>query len=239
MGTGYSRGGRATPPAHEVTPLEAAIVRFESEAQDYFKQKRAPGAETDLERETRERDLASALRHLKNERRKIQVFAQIQGRLRDYQGWGREKAEEDPLALLDESHHPTKTLAKNMRADGRPQPSNRHSPHHVVEGKGKHPRTPDTRLNLHMYGIRINDPDNGVWMPRTKADKGHWTMPNAPAHSEIHTFNYETWVNFLISPLEGETVLRSALTRIRILLRDGRQPGKVTEKKDAGWRPAP
>lgn len=61
-------------------------------------------------------------------------------------------------------------------------------------------------------------------------------MPNAPAHSEIHTFNYESWVNFLIGPIEDEFVIRSALIRIRSLIRDGRQPEKVTEKKDLNWR---
>ncbi|WP_074903808.1 AHH domain-containing protein [Microbulbifer thermotolerans] len=175
--------------------------------------------------------------HLRNERRKIAVFAQIQSGLENYQAWGRKQAEEDPLELLNEKHHPTKVLAQNMIADGRPKPSNRHSPHHIVQGKGRHPRTTDTRLNLHLYGIRINDPDNGVWLPRTKFDKGHWSMPDAPAHSEIHTFNYETWINFLIGPIEGELAIRSALIRIRSLLRDGRQPSKITEKKDVNWRP--
>lgn len=235
----YSRGRRITPLVHEMTPLEAAIARFECEASTYFKkrEREAPKGESEPERQSREEALSATLNHLKSERRKIKVFAEIQARLREYQNWGREKSEEDPLALLDEPHHPTTVLARNMRADGRPQPSNRHSPHHIVLCKGRQPSTVTARLTLHMNGVRINDPDNGVWMPRAKADKGHWSMPNAPAHSEIHTYNYESWISFIFERLDSEVVVRSALTRVKILLRDGRQPKQVTAPKDLHWRP--
>lgn len=234
----YEAGYRVTLLPHEMTPLEQAINNLESKAKKYYKKKnQVSETETPEEREKREKELASVLDHLKKERKAIAALAQVQARLAEYQGWGRQIAEEDPLALLDENHHPTKVLAHNMRLDGRPQPSGRHSPHHIVQGKGRHPRTADTRLNLHLYGIRINDPDNGVWMPRTIADKGHWSMPKAPAHSQIHTFNYETWVNFLVGSLEGEDTIRRALVRIRAMLRDGRQPDKVTARKDPSWRP--
>jgi hypothetical protein len=230
-------GRRVSLLPHEMSPLDLAIAQFEKQAKAYHSLKRQPRPETPEERLKREKELASALEHLKNERRRVAVLAQIQTRLQQYQGWGRKTAADNPFELLEEKHHPTTVLANNMRADGRPQPSTRHSPHHIVQGKGKHPRTADVRLNLHLYGIRINDPDNGVWMPRTKADKGHWSMPHAPAHSEIHTFNYETWANFLLSILEGEVVIRAALLRIRCLLRDGKQPKQVTAKKDVSWRP--
>lgn len=222
---------------HKMTPLDVAISQFEKQAKAYYSKKRQAPPETPEGRLKREKELASALEHLKTERRKVAVLAQIQVRLAEYQGWGRQRAAENPFELLEEKHHPTTVLATNMRADARPPPSQRHSPHHIVQGKGKHPRTADVRLNLHLYGIRINDPDNGVWMPRTKADKGHWSMPSAAAHSEIHTFNYETWVNFLLATLEDEVVIRAALVRIRCLLRDGKQPKQVTATKDPNWRP--
>jgi hypothetical protein len=231
------RGRRVSLLPNEMTPLEFAIARFEKQAKAYYSKKQQARTETPAERLKREKELASALTHLKNERKRVAILKQIQIRLEAYQGWGRQKAAENPFELLEEKHHPTTVLARNMRADGRPQPSQRHSPHHIVQGKGKHPRTADVRLNLHLYGIRINDPSNGVWMPRTKADRGHWSMPGAPAHSEIHTFNYETWINFLLAPLEGEEVIRAALMRIRCLLRDGKQPKQVTAKKNANWRP--
>jgi hypothetical protein len=233
----YEAGQRVTPLPHEMSPLNVMIQRFETQAKDYYQKKASLKKETGKERIKREKELAAVLKHLKNERKTAAAFAQVQTRLAEYQGWGRKMSDENPWDLLEEKHHPTKVLARNMRTDGWPQPSKRHSPHHIVQGKGKHPLTADTRLNLHLYGIRINDPDNGVWMPRTKKDKGHWSMPNAAAHSEIHTFNYETWVNFLIGSLEGETAIRSALVRVRLIMRNGTQPKQVTAEKDPKWKP--
>ncbi len=237
MGIEYIQGNRTTLLVHEMSPLELAIEKFETDVNAYYKKKAKRPNETSQSRLTREKELSSALVHLKSERKRIAILAQIQFRLGEYQQWGREQADENPFELLDEPHHPTKILARNMRADGHPQPSKRHTPHHIVLGKGKHPRTADVRLNLHLYGIRINDPDNGVWMPRTKDDRGHWSMPKAPAHAEIHTFNYETWVSAMIGHLEEETTIRSALLRIRCLLRDGKQPKQVTQKKNEKWSP--
>ncbi|WP_051234745.1 AHH domain-containing protein [Marinimicrobium agarilyticum] len=233
----YREGYRITPLRHEMSPLEAAIAQFEVEAKAYHAKVAGPVPESPKARQKRESELNSALKHLKNERLKVACLAQIQARLAEYQGWGRQQAEKDPVALMDEPHHPTTVLARNMRADGRPQPSRRHSPHHIVAGKGRHPNTVRARLNIHLAGVRINDPGNGTWMPRTKADRGHWSMPNAPAHSEIHTYNYETWVNTLVDPQIDEHAVRAVLTRLRVLLRDGQQPRQVTAPKDVHWRP--
>lgn len=237
MGFEIVNGQRIVLLPHQMSHLDVAIARFERKAKYYYSKKKAPSGESSEDRQKREKELAVALVHLKHERKKVAVQAQIQARLQEYYGWGQKMAEENPFELLEEKHHPTKVLARHMRAVGRPQPSRRHSPHHIVEGKGRHPRTADVRLNLHLYGIRINDPDNGVWLPRTKADKGHWSMPKSPAHAEIHTFNYETWVNHLLGPLEGEETIRAALILIRTLLRDGKQPQQVTAKKDVNWSP--
>ena len=135
----------------------------------------------------------------------------------------------------EEKHHPTKKLASNLRASGRPRPSQNHTAHHVVLGKGRTQGMADARLLMFLYKIRINDPDNGTWLPRAKKDKGHWSMPNAPAHSEIHGYNYETWVTALTQTAMNERAFRAALLRIRSLLRDGRQPLQVTQQKKTDW----
>lgn len=127
--------------------------------------------------------------------------------------------------MANEKHHPTPVLASFLRADGRAQPSPNFTAHHLVQGVGKTERAAMTRINLHFYNVRINDPDNGVWLPRTKKNEGHWAMPSAPAHSEIHTHNYETWVAASVSDVGNEMML----------LRDGRQPMQVTQKPDAKW----
>lgn len=119
------------------------------------------------------------------------VQVQVQGRLEAYRASGRtsdshSRNEKKALrqALLDEKHHPKKVLAGFMRADGRPQPGANFTAHHLVQGRGRTERAAMARVTLHFYNIRINDPDNGVWLPRTKNDRGHCAMPNAPAHAE-------------------------------------------------------
>ena len=137
--------------------------------------------------------------------------------------------------LLAEKHHPTDKLANFMRMDGRPQPSPRFTPHHLVQGKGKRDDAYLARIELHAAGIGINDPDNGVWMPRTRKDKGHWAYPSAAAHSELHTLNYEKWVYQSISFKSGEISMRAALQLLRTHLKNGTQPVQVTQKPAPHW----
>lgn len=85
--------GHGTPThTHQMTPLDLAIAQFEKQAKAYFSKKRQVPPETPEERLKREQELASALEHLKTERRKVAVLAQIQVRLAEYQGWGRQMA---------------------------------------------------------------------------------------------------------------------------------------------------
>ena len=228
------KGPGANISVHTLSPLERAIDAFEKKATDYYQNARTTVKnETAEDRLKREQDLKKAFDHLKHERRHISILAQLQIRLQEYQAKGRTMSTKE---MLLETHHPTGPLATHMRAAARPQPSNRHSAHHIVQGKGRTPQNAEVRALMHMCGIRINDPDNGVWLPKTKKDKGHWSMPHAPAHAEIHTRNYETWVTRMTGRAETEVTFRAKLVQIRSLLRDGRQPAKVTAKPDASRR---
>jgi hypothetical protein len=228
---------------HQLTPLEQAILRFEQKAKVYYhNHSNLPANETPEQRQAREKASREALAHLEREKRHALVQVQVQSRLEEYRSQYRAtdqhtRAERKGLrqAMANEKHHPTKVLAAFMRAHGRAQPSPKFTAHHLVPGVGRTERAAMARVTLHFYNVRINDPDNGVWLPRTKIDKGHWAMPNAPAHSEIHTHNYETWVGSSINDVANETMLRARLLRLRTLLRDGRQPKKITEKPDATW----
>lgn len=229
----FVHGLRTDYSYHELSPLERAIQNFEKKAFLYHKRAASiPSNETPQDRLKREQNLASTLAHLKNERMHIRTLAQIQQRLEEY----RKKAEVmTRKEFRMEKHHPTRKLAINLRASGRPQPSLNHTAHHIVLGKGRTQGMADARLLMFLYKIRINDPDNGAWLPRQKKDKGHWAMPNAPAHSEIHGHNYETWVTALTQTAMNEYAFRAALLRIRCMLRDGRHPPQVTQPKKSEW----
>ena len=239
----YDHGVRVTQELHEMSPLEKAITDFEAKAKYHFnKPSQIPREETPQQKTEREKASKEALNYLAQERVKALTIISVQAGLEVYRNQLRasstaERAERKGLRqkMSTEKHHPTDVLAMYMRADGRPQPSNRHTAHHIVQGKGKTENAAKARIQLHFYNVRINDPDNGVWMPRHKADKGHWSMPSAPAHSEIHTHNYETWVNTTVQGVSGEDMLRARLRHVRTLLRDGKQPAQVTQKPDKDW----
>lgn len=238
----YSQG-LLTTHYHEMTPLEQVIARFEEKARAYYnKSGSAPPNESPEQRAAREQASKEAFAHLANEKRHAMVQVQVQSRLEEYRTAYRStdqhtRAEKKDLrrTMAIEKHHPTTVLAAFMRADGRAQPARNFTAHHLVPGVGKTERAAMARVTLHFYNVRINDPDNGVWLPRCKKDKGHWAMPNAPAHAEIHTHNYETWVAASISDVASENMLRARLLRLRTLLRDGRQSARVIQKPDSNW----
>jgi len=232
----YDHGRRITPHYHEMSPLERAIAGFEEKAKSYYRKTVAPANETPEQREEREKALDKALGHLKAQRLATLTQVQVQTRLEEYRaalqpGDGATRREKRVLreAMALEKHHPTKVLAKFMRADGRPQPGPRFTAHHIVLGKGKTQYSAQARVDLHFHGIRINDPDNGVWMPRQKQDKGHWAMPHAAAHSEIHTHNYEHWVYTSTNVIADSEAFRTKLITLRNILRDGQQPDYITQ----------
>ncbi|WP_444958629.1 AHH domain-containing protein [Microbulbifer sp. ZKSA002] len=105
----------------------------------------------------------------------------------------------------------------------------------MVEGKGKLPTTKQARLLLFRNDIRINDPDNGVWMPRDESDRGHWSMPSAVPHSRIHTHNYERWIYGQIQHLKTEAEIRTKLSILRAHLMNGTQPEQVLKKPNEQW----
>ncbi|MDG9672235.1 AHH domain-containing protein [Hahella sp. CR1] len=236
----YDQGKQVGLRYHELSHLERTISDFENKARAYHKgAEDSPENETPAQKKLREEKLKRDLKHLDRERRRalclIQVFTELEKYRRDYTvnaSDSIENAEKKVSIMLEERHHPTKVLARFMLMVGRPRPSARHTPHHIVLGKGKTKYSAEARLNMHYLGIRINDPDNGVWMPMTKSDKGHWAMPDSPAHAEIHTHNYEEWVFESTFMHADERTFRTELRRIRMLLKSGRQPRKVTEPVD-------
>ncbi len=241
----YLHGKRITPLHHEMTPFERRLAEFDKACRKFHKAK-ADAAKTNgenpAEKKARIDDMNSELEHLKRERRFVETMAVIQAGLDNYRDALRvtrndtnETKAGKRKALHGEAHHGTEVLEELMRADGRPKPSPKHTAHHLIAGRGKTPFTNLARIQLHLHNLRINDPDNGVWMFRLKEQAGHWSMPNAKSHGEIHTYNYEFWVLTNISAASNEAMMRTALRKLRGMLESGTQPKHVTMPPDKTW----
>ncbi|WP_444997491.1 AHH domain-containing protein [Aliikangiella sp. IMCC44359] len=126
--------------------------------------------------------------------------------------------------LLQEEHHPTEILELYMRVAGKPKPDCYCTAHHIVPGKGKLKINYLTRVHLHINAIGINDPDNGVYLPKRKADTPHWNMPNSKGHKEYHTHGYELFVNQRVTAKNTEQGIRQTLQMIGKMLQENNLP---------------
>ena len=118
-------------------------------------------------------------------------------------------------------HHPTSDLAKYLSAIGEPKPTNLHEAHHIISGEGRYNKAAimDARLNLHLVGIGINDPFNGIWLINfMKNKKIDWSTPEAPPHRKIHRFNYETWIGATLGEnmVTNKSVFLNKLRNVKI-----------------------
>ncbi|MCO1336508.1 AHH domain-containing protein [Microbulbifer sp. OS29] len=242
----YDHGKRITPHVWELSPLDSSIHQYEKRCKEHHSENRVVPGETKEQRTQRLAKYDDAKEHLKGERARIMSMVSVQEQLREqnkknqlqqyrdeFKGitGGREKLK----AYKDEDHHPTNKLEDNLRLAGRAKPSSRYTAHHIVLGKGNLPITTEVRLTLFLHDIRINDPDNGVWMPRSSRDSGHWAMPDAYPHSRLHTHNYERWVHGQVNNLNSESEIRAKLTIVRTHLKNGTEPDKVKESSDPTW----
>lgn len=223
-------------PPKSPTPLELAIYEYEQKAAAAHKaQLRAkankPCPETDRLLKKAECDIAA----LQVERNRLLCLAQIQAGLELYRSDNKTKSATDMLA---EVYHPTGDLADNLFAVGEARPGGFFDAHHIIPGKGRWQQNEmlAARLNLHLHGIGINDPFNGVFLPRNKEDKGHWGSPMSPSHKDIHRFNYETWIasNFARGN-KPKVAFLASLRDVKTKLRFGGYPPEIVAPKDDCW----
>lgn len=175
--------------------------------------------------EKRKEQLALEQEHLKIQRRHLEVLASTQAKLDAYREEGRlatsgtRSERRDSRKLLEvEAHHPTDALAEFMAVEGKPKPSPDYQAHHIVAGKGKISDTYRARVHMHIYGIRINDPDNGVWLPNKKENTPHWAAPKALAHKQYHTKHYEKEISKRVRSKSSEQSIRRELNFIEKLI---------------------
>lgn len=122
------------------------------------------------------------------------------------------------VQLLQEKHS-SQRLGKFLRADGHPRPAARWDAHHIISGS--HQSGAGAREILADLEVRIDDPDNGCWMPKTKADARPTIYPNAIGHNRIHRRLYYHWIQGTISVMNTDGQIRAFLNTVRMQLLQG------------------
>ena len=216
------------------SPLEMIIYQYELKACEFHNDRncRAPANETAKQKAARIAKRDKDWQHLRLERRKIAAHIMYQENLTAYRKSSESKSVRE---LATENHHPTKMLARNLLAVGEPKPTPIHEAHHIIPGSGKHRKELiiRSRLNLHAFGIGINDPLNGIWLRNfAKNTADDWATPESPAHRPIHTYNYETWIASKFSNDNlPERVFVSRLQTVKRELRTGKHPANILQRK--------
>ncbi|MGF1567041.1 MAG: AHH domain-containing protein [Nodosilinea sp.] len=137
--------------------------------------------------------------------------------------------------------HSARQLARNMGLGGVPRPPGNGLPlaggnmawaaHHIVPGnlnqvlfRGTFPPNPmqrhghipsviAARTRLADLGVRVNDSDNGVWLPQVRQGRAN-RVPGTTIHNHVHTPRYfdEVWNRLQGAQTEGQA--RATLQQI-------------------------
>lgn len=158
---------------------------------------------------------------------KVLVAAQIQQGIDNYRHNARNMTEDE---LLAETHN-SALLGWHLEQAGKKRPPKCHA-HAIIAGK--HPNAARLRLIMAVLKIRIDDSDNGCWLPENSAATPHPAFPSAPPHSRIHRYNYYSWLVSRLGGIRNEGLFRTNLQIIADLLQQGTQPKYVMLPKGAG-----
>lgn len=99
---------------------------------------------------------------------------------------------------------------------------------------GKHHNAARLRLIMATLKIRIDDVDNGCWLPENTAATPHPAFPSAPPHSRIHRSNYFFWLFSRQGSIRNENLFRTNLNIVSGLLQQGKMPNYVMLPKGVG-----
>lgn len=127
--------------------------------------------------------------------------------------------------------HCSALLGAQLEARFGPRPPRCHA-HAIVAGK--HALSAPLRLIAAKLKIRIDDPDNGCWLPESTAATPHPMMPSAPPHSRIHRYNYYFWLSSRLEGIRNPNVFRTGLKLIAKMLYTGTIPDYVLLPKGQG-----
>jgi len=132
---------------------------------------------------------------------------------------------------LRAEQHDSSRLGAHLEAVGKTRPHSCHA-HAIVAGK--HHNAVVTRAMMARMKIRIDDPDNGCWLPSNTAATPDPAFPKAVPHSRIHRYNYFFWLRFRLMNIRQPKNFRQDLQLIGRHLQQGTFPEYVMMKKEEG-----
>lgn len=158
---------------------------------------------------------------------RITVAAQVQAGIDQY------RAEAIGMSVneLYSEKHDSSRLARHLEEAGQPRPPRCHA-HAIVAGRHQHAAV--LRALMANLKIRIDDTDNGCWLPENTAATPHPTFPKAIPHSRIHRHNYFFWIRSRLEPIRNPEMFRLDLRLIAKRLQESTCPEYVMMKKGEG-----
>ncbi|BFM15465.1 hypothetical protein R50073_16480 [Maricurvus nonylphenolicus] len=158
---------------------------------------------------------------------RIATAAQVQAGIDNY----RAQAAQMSTQQLRDEQHVSSRLGAHLEEAGHLRPAKCHA-HALVAGK--HQYAAILRALMARLGIRIDDSDNGCWLPENTAATPHPAFPKAVPHSRIHRYNYFFWLRFRLGSIRQEQPFRTTLQLTARHLQQGTQPEFVMMKKGQG-----
>jgi hypothetical protein len=158
---------------------------------------------------------------------KVVVASQVQAGIDKYLSSAKSMSTQE----LREEEHDSARLGKHLEAVGKPRLSKCHA-HAIVAGK--HHNAAIIRALMARLKIRIDDPDNGCWLPENTAATPHPAFPAAVPHSRIHRYNYYFWLRHRLGSIRKENMFRMDLQLIAQHLQERTMPDYVMLKKGQG-----
>ncbi len=157
----------------------------------------------------------------------IMVAAQVQDGIASY----REQARDMSKRALREEDHNSALLGRHLEEKFGPRPVRCHA-HAIVAGN--HKLSAPLRFIMAKLRIRIDDVDNGCWLPENTAATPHPAFPKAPPHSRIHRYNYYFWISSRLSSIRDEKIFRTNLKLIAKMLYTAGFPDYLLLAKGVG-----
>ncbi len=162
----------------------------------------------------------------------VRAVARIESQLDAY----RADAESMTARALRDEAHVSARLGEHLALAGDPRPSEHCHAHAIVAGR--HRDAAVLRAVLARLKVRIDDPDNGCWLPRNTAAVAQMPprLRKAVPHSRIHRANYFTWLDGRIDLQKTPTAerLRLELEIVERQLQQSTFPPYVMMRKGEG-----